>query len=118
MQNKLKLNLEQFFDNDIKICYTKNRYRNKILEYLQLHFCADLLILFKIVYNLFTKLKKVYDNIYCKKHAIKKLKELKMGLESFNIFYSKFIKLADKLEFIKEILLQEFLYKLSSHMQD
>ena len=36
-----------------------------------------------------------------------------MGLRSFNAFYSEFIKLEAKLKFIKEILLQEFIYKLS-----
>ena len=41
-----------------------------------------------------------------------------IDLESFNVFYPKFIKLAAKLELIKEILLQEFIHKLSLHMQD
>ena len=41
-----------------------------------------------------------------------------MGSRSFNAFYSKFIKLAAKLKFTKEMLLQEFLQKLFSHMQD
>ena len=41
-----------------------------------------------------------------------------MGLRSFNIFYSEFIKLVAKLEFIKEMLLQEFMHKLSLYIQD
>lgn len=41
-----------------------------------------------------------------------------MGLGSFRVFYSKFIKLVAKLKFIKEILLQKFMHKLSSFMQN
>ena len=41
-----------------------------------------------------------------------------MGSGFFNAFYSEFIKLAAKLEFTKEMLLQKFMYKLSPHMQD
>lgn len=36
---------------------------------------------------------------------MKKFKKLKIDMRFFNTFYSKFIKLAAKLEFIKEILL-------------
>lgn len=35
-----------------------------------------------------------------------------MSLKPFHNFYLKFIKLVAKLEFLKEILLQEFMYKL------
>ena len=106
MQSKLKLNQKHYLDNNIQIYYAKNCYKDEVLEYLQPYFCADLLILFETVDNLFTKLKKVYDNLYCKKYIIKKFRELKIGLRSFNAFYSKFIKLAVKLEFTKKILLQ------------
>ena len=41
-----------------------------------------------------------------------------MGMRFFNTFYFKFIKLAAKLKFTKEILLQKFIYKLFSYMQD
>ena len=41
-----------------------------------------------------------------------------MGLGSFNALYLKFIKLAAKFKFIKEMLLQEFMYKLSLYMQN
>ena len=71
-----------------------------------------------MVNNLFTKLEKVYGNSHCKKHTIEKFKELKMGLGSFNAFYLKFIKLVAKLMFIKEILLQKLIHKLSSYMQN
>ena len=54
---------------------------------------------------MFTKFKKVYGNFYCKKHIMKKFRELKMGLGFFNAFYFKFIKLVAKLKFTKEILL-------------
>ena len=113
MQNKLKLNQKHYSDNKIQICYTKNCCRVKALEHLQPHLHADSLIPFKTVDNLFTKLEKVYDDPHYKKHTIEKFRELKMGSESFNVFYSKFIKLAAKLEFIKKILLQEFVHKLS-----
>lgn len=43
---------------------------------------------------------------------------MKIGLGSFNDFYLEFIKLATKLEFIKEMLLQEFMYKLFLCIQD
>ena len=76
------------------------------------------MISFKIIDNLFTKLKEVYGNFYCKKHTITKFKELKMGSKSFNIFYLKVIKLAAKFEFTKEMLLQKFMHKLFFYMQD
>lgn len=118
MQNKLKPNWEYYFDNDTQIYYTENRCGNKALKYLQLHFCADSLILFEIVDDLFTKLEEVYDNSHCKDYVIEKFKELKIGSGSFNNFYSKFIKLRAKLKFIKEILLQKFMHKLSLHIQN
>ena len=76
------------------------------------------MILFKIVDNLFTKLKEVYGNPYYKEYIIEKFRKLKMGLRFFNTFYSDFIKLAAKFKFIKEMLLQEFIYKLSSQIQN
>ena len=56
--------------------------------------------------------------LIAKKYAMKKFRELKMGSGSFNAFYLEFIKLATKLKFIKEILLEEFMHKLFFHMQD
>lgn len=47
---------------------------------------------------------------------MKKFRKLKMGSEFFNAFYLKFIKLATKLEYTKEILLEEFVYKLSIYI--
>ena len=67
---------------------------------------------------MFTKLEEVYSNPHCKDHAIKKFRELKMGLGFFNAFYSEFIKLVAKLEFTKKMLLREFMHKLSPRMQD
>ena len=52
-----------------------------------------------------TKFEKVYKYFYYKKHIMKKFKKQKMDMRFFNTFYSKFIKLAVKLEFTKEILL-------------
>lgn len=40
-----------------------------------------------------------------------------MSLRSINTFYFKFIKLTTKLEFIKKILLQKFIYKLLLRIQ-
>ena len=118
MQSKLELNQEPYPDNDTQICYAKNRYRSKALEHLQPYFHIDSLIPFKTVDNLFTKLEEVYDNPHYKKYAMEKFKKLKMGLGFFNTFYSEFIKLVVKLEFIKEMLLQKFMHKLFPRMQD
>ena len=41
-----------------------------------------------------------------------------MGSRFFNVFYLEFIKQANKLKFIKNRLLQEFIQKLSSYMQN
>lgn len=41
---------------------------------------------------------------------MKKFRKIKIGVGFFNIFYSKFIKLAEKLEFTKEILLKKLMY--------
>ena len=112
----ITLNQEYYPDNDTQICYAKNRCKGKALEHLQLHLRADSLIPFETVDNLFTKLEEVYDDPHCKKHAMEKFKELKIGLGSFNTFYSEFIKLTAKLEFTKEMLLQEFMHKLSPHI--
>lgn len=49
---------------------------------------------------------------------MEKFRKLKMGSGFFNAFYSKFIKLVAELKFTKEMLLQEFMHKLSPHMQD
>ena len=118
MQNKLKLNWEYYFDNNTQICYAKNHCGDKALKHLQLYFCANSLISFKIVDNLFTKLKEVYSNLYYKKYIIEKFKELIISSRFFNVFDLKLIKLAAKLEFTKEILLYEFMDKLSPHMQN
>ena len=118
IQNKLKLNQKHYLDNNTQIYYAKNCYRDEVLEHLQLHLHINLLIPFEIVDNLFTKLEKVYGNSHCKKYAIEKFRELKMGSRSFNAFYSKFIKLAAKLKFTKKMLLPEFIHKLFPHMQD
>ena len=61
--------------------------------------------MFETVNNMFTKLEKVYENLYCKKYIKEKFKELKMDIKSFNSYYSKFIYLTTKLEFTKEMLL-------------
>ena len=118
MQNKLKLNQKYYSNNNTQIYYIKNCYESKILEYLQPHLRANSFISFKIVDDLLIKLKKVYSNFYCQKYIIKKFRKLKISLKFFNVFYSKFIKLAAELKFTKEILLQEFMHKLSFCMQD
>ena len=118
MQSKLKLNREHYSDNDTQICYAEKRYGDKALEYLQPHLHADSLILFETVDELFIKLEKVYEDSHCKEHAMENFGELKIDSGSFNTFYSEFIKLAAKLEFTKEMLLREFIYKLSPCMQD
>ena len=76
------------------------------------------MIPFETVDNLFTKLEEVYGDPHRKEHAMEKFRELKMGLGSFNAFYLEFIKLAAELEFTKEMLLREFMHKLSPRMQD
>ena len=105
MQNKLKLNQKYYFDNNTQIYYIKNRYEDKTLEYLYFHLRTNLLILFEIIDNIFIKLKELYTSFYCKEYIMKKFRELKIGLGFFNVFYSKFIKLAAKLEFTKKMLL-------------
>lgn len=67
---------------------------------------------------MFTKLEEVYKNPNYKKHIMEKFRKLKIDLRFFNAFYSKFIKLAVKLEFIKKMLLQKFMYKLPLYIQD
>ena len=76
------------------------------------------MISFEKIDNLFIKLEKVYNNLYCKKYTIKKFRELKIGLGFFNVFYLEFIKLIAKFNFIKEILLQKFIHKLSFCIQN
>lgn len=83
----------------------KNYYRGKVLKYLEFHLYKDLLILFKIIDKSFTKLEKVYKKFYYKKYIMEKFWKSKIVLRFFNTFYSKFIKLIVKLEFIKKILL-------------
>ena len=67
---------------------------------------------------MFTKLEKVYGNLYCKKYIMEKFQKLKIGSRFFNIFYSEFIKLAVKFKLTKKILLLKFMHKLSSYMQN
>lgn len=62
-------------------------------------------------------MEEIYRDLYYKEQIIEKFKELKIGLEFFNTFYSKFIKLVVKLKFTKEILLQEFIHKLLPQIQ-
>lgn len=49
---------------------------------------------------------------------MKKFRKLKIDMGSFNTFYCKFINLAVKLKFVKEMLLQEFMHKLSPCIQN
>lgn len=49
---------------------------------------------------------------------MKKFRELKIDMGSFNTFYCKFNNLAVKLEFVKEMLLQEFMHKLFPCIQN
>ncbi len=41
-----------------------------------------------------------------------------MGTSSFNDFYSEFIRRASDLEYMSEMLIREFKYKLTPHFQD
>ena len=116
MRSKLKLNRKHYSDNDTQICHAENRCGGEALEYLQPHLRTDSLIPFETVDDLFTKLEEVYGDPHCKEHAMEKFRELKMGSGSFNAFYSEFIKLAAELEFTKEMLLREFMHKLSPRM--
>ena len=118
MQSELMLNREHYPDNNTKIYYAKNCCGGKALEHLQPHLLVDSLIPFETIGELFTKLEEFYWDPHCKDHAIEKFGELKMGSGSFNAFYSEFFKLAANLEYIKEMLLQEFIHKWSPQMQD
>ena len=88
MQSKLKFNREYYPDNNTQIYYAENHYGGEALEHLQPHLCADSLISFETVDELFTKLEEVYGNPHHKKHAIEKFRKLKMGSGSLNAFYS------------------------------
>ena len=49
---------------------------------------------------------------------MKKFRDLKMGANSFNDFYSEFIRLASDLEYTSEMLIREFKHKLTPRLQD
>ena len=49
---------------------------------------------------------------------MEKFQDLKIDARSFNNFYLEFIHLALELEYIFEMFVQEFKYKLTSCLQD
>lgn len=60
---------------------------------------------FAFIKNLFNYLEDIFDNFHQKNHVIEKFWNLKIGISSFNDFYSKFIYLALNLEYMSKIFI-------------
>ena len=78
----------------------------------------NLITSFANIEDLFNHLEDIFDNLYQKKHAIEKFRELKIEASLFSNFYSKFIQLISYLKYISEIFIREFDHKLTPRLQD
>ena len=87
----------------------------KILQYLESCLYVNLITFFAIIEDLFNYLKDNFDNFYQKKHVLKKFRNLKIDISSFNDFYFEFIRLASDLKYMSKILIWKFKYKLIPH---
>ena len=67
---------------------------------------------------MFNYLEDIFDNSHWEKHVMEKFRDLKICVSSLNDFYSEFICLTSDLEYILEMLIWEFKYKLTSRLQN
>lgn len=113
IQGKFEINYDHYLTDKSKLIYVENRIRKKVLQHLEPYLRLNLITFFTIIENLFNHLKNIFGNSHEKKHAIEKFQNLKIGFSSFKNFYSEFIYLASDLEYISEIFIKEFKYKLT-----
>ncbi len=85
----------------------------KALQYLEPYLRMNFITPLATIEDLFNYLEDIFDNGHWKKHTMEMFRELKIGTNLFNDFYSEFICLALDLEFISEMLIQKFKHKLT-----
>lgn len=113
MRGKFEADCDQYPSESSKLIYTEKRVEGKALQHLEAYLHCNSLESFYTVEDLFTRLQNVFGSPHRNEHAIKNFRDLKMGDNSFNDFYRDFICLAPEMDFTSEMLVLEFLKKIS-----
>lgn len=98
MQDKFEIYWDHYFIDKSKFIYTENRFEEKALQHLESCLQLNAITFFTTINNLFNHFKDIFDNLYWKKHIMKKFWELEMGISLLSDFNSKFIWLVSDLE--------------------
>lgn len=113
MRGKFEVDCDQYPSESSKLIYTEKRVGGKVLQHLEAYLQCNSLESFYTVEDLFTRLQNLFGDPHRKEHAIKNFRDLKMGGSSFKDFYREFIRLAPDMDFTSEMLIHEFLKKIS-----
>lgn len=99
MWDKFKINLDYYPIDSSKFIYIKNRIK-KIIANNWNYLLFWINYFFTNIKDLFNHLENIFGNFYLKENIIEKFWDLKIVVNLFNDFHSKFIYLALDLEYI------------------
>lgn len=75
------------------------------MQYQEPYLCVNLIAAFATIEDLFNHLEDIFGNPHQKKHVVEKFRDLKIGISSFNDFYSEFIRLVSDLKYTSEMII-------------
>ncbi len=116
IQNKLKINIDLFSNEWVKLSYVHFRLFNDAAEVIQSRCERDCVNFYKIVNDLLKKLAELFNDSDKKVNFHKKYYNLIQEFKKFNEFYTQFQRLSFYLNYHKKQLIADLKDKIHSHL--
>ena len=117
MWNKLKMNKNHFFIEEMKIAYVKSWVSETMIKHIALRMRNTITNSFLEAEKILSIINKMYNNFNWRHMIQRQFLKLYQNKIFFHEFWMKFQRLSAKLEYNNEILLDDFQHKISSDLQ-
>ncbi len=117
IQNKLKINVNLFFNERVKLSYIHSRLFDDTAEIIQARHERDCVNLYKIIEDLLKKLAQLFDDLNKKVKFRRKYYNLIQEFKKFNEFYTQFQRLSFYLDYHEKQLIIDLKDKINLHLQ-
>jgi len=116
IQNKLKINVDFFFNEWVKLSYIHSRLFNDAAEITQAKCKHDYVNLYRIIEDLLKKLAQLFNDSNKKVNFHRKYYNLIQEFKKFNEFYTQFQRLSFYLDYYEKQLIIDLKDKMNSHL--
>ena len=118
IDDKLKINVNHFDIENIHIVYVISRLKDDAAEHIFIRRHHDVSYSYTSTDKLFKYLKKIYDDLNKNQKCCHKYNALKQINKSFNVFYFKFMKLFNYLNYNDCTLMNDLQNKINNCLQN